>query len=163
MSPSSWEPLSPFFIPWLDPDALLIPTPSRAAAGGVLNTVSGCLMALTAPRAVLTRFSLPRAAASLQHPSPHPTPRRKPRTKATGNKNQERGSGRRGLVADQSDPQEEIIETRLRHVPGDGMWRGDISPGSVGRDQTLAGPTLHVQCCWLRWQGMGDIRKRHFW
>lgn len=45
-------------------------------------------------------------------------------------------------MSDQPDPQEEIIETRLQHVPGDGMCQGwDVnvpyqpSVGAAGRDQ----------------------------
>jgi len=133
-------------------------------------------MALTDPRAPLralqTRFSLPHEAASLQPPSSSPTPRRKSRTKETWNKNQERGSGRRGPVSDQPDPQEEIIETRLRHVPGDGMCRdmgcvGATAPcqpflGAAGRDQPLTIPTPRVRRCWPRRQGKRDIRKWDF-
>lgn len=72
-------------------------------------------------------------------------------------------------MSDQPDPQEEIIETRLRHVPGDGMCQGwDVnvpyqpSVGAAGRDQPLARPNPHVRCCWPRWREKGDNRKYRF-
>lgn len=68
---------------------------------------------------------LPAPSSSIpQHPSASPARPRRPWTKEAQNKIQERGSGRRGPVSDQPDPQEEIIGTRPWHVPGDGMCRG---------------------------------------
>lgn len=89
----------------------------------------------------------PRATQGLHSPPPCPTPWRKSGTKETQNKNQERGSGRRGPVAERPDPQEEIIETRLQPVPETGGV-GDPahcqpSLGVAGRDLPLATPA-HV-------------------
>lgn len=57
--------------------------------------------------------------------APYPTPWSKLRTKKAQNKNQEWRSGGRGAVAQQPDPQEEIIETRLQFVLGTG-GAGDV-------------------------------------
>lgn len=93
--------------------------------------VTACLTALTDPWAfpwaVRTHSSLPHAAASLQASLSQPNPSEETLDKRNSEQNPGVGKWQaRGCVRS-ARSQEEITETRLRHVSGDGMCRGDCS------------------------------------
>lgn len=96
-----------------------------------MNMVTACLTALTDPWAfpwaVRTHSSLPHAAASLQASLSQPNPSEETLDKRNSEQNPGVGKWQaRGCVRS-ARSQEEITETRLRHVSGDGMCRGDCS------------------------------------